>query len=217
MVQVFLDHGLIKDAADIYDLTMEKLLTVPGIKEKSATNLLNAIERSKRRPLANVIFALGIRFVGFQTAEILAHAFRSIDGIVDANVETLESVEGIGRKTGKSIVEWMALQENRTILERLKAAGITWEEQAGSETATGALAGTTFLLTGRLDRLTRGQAEARLKDLGAKIAPGMSKGVDFLVAGADPGSKLAKAQKLGTEVRDEDWLVSVLEAGRLPE
>jgi DNA ligase (NAD+) len=217
LVQELLAHELIRDPADLYSLTEEKLLTLPGIKEKSAGNLLTSIERSKSRPLANVIFALGIRFVGLQTAEILAHAFRSLDALQDATVDSLEAVEGVGRKTAESIVEWMATDGNRGILQRLKAAGVRSEEDAAQTSEEGALAGLTFLLTGRLDTLTRGQAEARLKDLGAKIAPGMSKGVDYLIAGVDPGSKLDRAKKLGTPVRDEAWLAQLLQAGRLPD
>jgi DNA ligase (NAD+) len=217
LVQELLEHDLIRDPTDLYDLTEEKLLSLPGIKEKSANNLLTAIERSKSRPLPHVIFALGIRYVGLQTAEILAHAFRSLDALQDATEDALEAVEGIGRKTAESIVEWMATDDNRAILQRLQAAGVTSEEGRLDGDSDGALAGLTFLLTGKLETLTRGQAETRLKDLGAKIAPGMSKGVDYLVVGADPGSKLDKARKLGTAVRDEPWLAQLLETGRLPE
>jgi DNA ligase (NAD+) len=217
LVQELLDHELIKDPADLYSLTEEGLLSLPGIKEKSAGNLLGSIERSKVRPLPHVIFALGIRFVGFTTAEILAHAFRSLDALQEASVDSLESVEGIGRKTAESIVEWMNTDDNRDILRRLQEAGVTAEEGAAEDGEGGTLSGLTFLLTGKLETLTRGQAEERLKGLGAKIAPGMSKGVDYLVAGADPGSKLDKAKKLGTPVKDELWLAKLLETGRLPE
>lgn len=217
LVAELLERNLIRDPADLYALTEEQFLSLPGIKEKSAKNLLTAIERSKSRPLPNVIFALGIRYVGLQTAELLAHAFRRVDALRDATVESLEGVEGIGRKTAESIAEWMATDDNRAILQRLEAAGVTWEEGQQEGTADGTLAGLTFLLTGKLDSLTRGAAETRLKDMGAKIAPGMSKGVDYLVVGADPGSKLDKAKKLGTPVRDEPWLAQLLETGRLPE
>jgi DNA ligase (NAD+) len=217
LVQELLEHDLIHDPADLYHLTEEQLLSLPGIKEKSAGNLLTAIERSKSRPLANVIFALGIRYVGLQTGEILAHAFRSLDALEGATVDSLEAVEGIGRKTAESIVEWMATDDNRDILRRLKEAGVTVQEGTEEAREEGPLMGLTFLLTGRLDTLTRGQAEDRLKGLGARIAPGMSKGVDYLVVGAEPGSKLDKAKKLGTPVRDEPWLAALLESGRLPE
>lgn len=211
-----LEHRLVGNPADLYYLTMEDLLTLPGIKEKSAANLLRSIERSKRRPLDRVIFALGIRYVGSQTAELLAQAYPDLDALMNSSAEALEAVEGIGRKTAESVVEWMSDEENRRFMERLKEAGVTWRERR-SQSAGGPLSGTCFLITGRLEGLTRGQAEARLRDLGAKIAPGMSKAVDYLIAGAEPGSKLDKARKIGTPVRDEDWLLGVLERGAVPE
>jgi DNA ligase (NAD+) len=215
LVRALLDHGLIRDPADLYTLTMEGLLALPGIQEKSASNLLRSIDRSKSRPLANIIFALGIRYVGSQTAELLASSFGDLDALRDATVETLEAVEGIGSKTADSIVEWTTDEKNRDVLARLKQSGVRWRERRA--VASGPLTGLTFLITGRLDSLSRGQAETRLKDLGAKIAPGMSKSVDYLIAGADPGSKLDKAQKLGTPVKDEAWLVGVLESGVVPD
>lgn len=209
LVRALLEHGLIRDPADLYGLTMEGLLALPGIQEKSAWNLLRSIDRSKSRPLANIIFALGIRYVGSQTAELLASSFGDLDALRAATIEALEAVEGIGSKTAESIVEWTTDEKNRDVLARLKQSGVRWRERRA--VASGPLTGLTFLITGRLDSLSRGQAEARLKDLGAKIAPGMSKSVDYLIAGADPGSKLDKAQKLGTPVKDEAWLVGVLE------
>jgi DNA ligase (NAD+) len=194
---------------------MEGLLELPGIQEKSATNLLRSIDRSKSRPLANIIFALGIRYVGSQTAELLAASFGDLDALREATVATLEAVEGIGAKTAESIVEWTSDERNRDVLDRLRQSGVRWRERHA--VASGPLAGVTVLITGRLAALTRGQAEARLKDLGAKIAPGTSKGVDYLIAGADPGSKLDKAQKLGTPVKDEAWLLDLLETGTLPD
>ncbi|HZU12614.1 MAG TPA: NAD-dependent DNA ligase LigA [Chloroflexota bacterium] len=210
-----LNHGLIRSPADLYRLTRQDLITLPGIQEKSADNLVRAIATSTGRPLANVIFALGIRYVGLQTAELLAHAFGSMEELRQASREQLEAVEGIGSKTAASIAEWMAQPQNAAYLDALRDAGVTWEDQPDGGEA-GPLSGTTFLLTGRLESLTRGQAEARLRDLGATIAPGMSKGVDYLVAGADAGSKLDKARKMGTPVKDEDWLLSVIETGKLP-
>lgn len=215
-VEALLAHDLIHDPADLYALTREQLLELPKIQDRSASNLLRSIERSKRRPLATVVFALGIRFVGARVAEVLAHAFRDLDAIASASVEQLESVEGVGRKTAQSVVAYMAREGTRDVLRRLKRAGVTWRETEQPR-GTAPLAGVSFLLTGTLAGMTRGQAEARLRELGARIAPGMSKGVDFLVAGANPGSKLAKAARLGTPVRDEAWLAGVLEAGAIPE
>jgi DNA ligase (NAD+) len=216
LAQLFLDQGLIHDPADLYALSEEQLLALPGFQEKSVNNLLRSIERSKRRPLLNVIFALGIRFVGYTTAELLAQAFPDLDALLAAPVEQLEGVEGIGRKTAESIVEWREQEWVQDFLRRFKAAGVTWRERP-SAAAAGPLSGRTFLLTGTLESLSRGRAEARLKELGAKIAPGMSKSVDYLIAGANPGSKLDKARKLGTPVKDEAWLLEVLESGQFPD
>lgn len=216
LVLMMLNQALISDPADLYQLTAEDLLKLPGIKEKSAANLLRSIERSRRRPLAGVIFALGIRFVGAQTAELLAQAFPDLDALIGASPETLEGVEGIGSKTAESISAWMRDPRNCDFLKRLKEAGVTWRERS-SAAVSGPLTPLVFLLTGKLESLTRGQAESRLRALGAKIAPGMSKSVDYLVAGADAGSKLEKARKLGTKVRDEPWLLHVLAEGHVGE
>ena len=215
LTRLLFERGLIHDPADIYSLTREQLLELPGFQEKSVSNLLRAIERSKRQSLAHVVFALGIRFVGGQTAELLVRAFPDLQGLLDATPEALEAVEGIGGKTAQSIVEWTSHEENRDFVRRLIAAGVTSREQPSPETS-GPLAGVCFLITGRLEGLTRGQAENRLKALGGSIAPGMSKGVNYLIAGADPGSKLDKARKLGTPVKDEAWLMNVLESGSIP-
>jgi DNA ligase (NAD+) len=215
MAQVLLDHGLIRDPADIYSLTEEQLLQLPGIKEKSASNILASIEASKSRPLDRIVFGLGIRYVGSQVAEKLVEAFPDLDRIAEASVEELETANGVGHKTAESVVEWMSGEENRDILARLKAAGLTWTA-APAEPADGPLAGSTFLITGKLEGLSRGQAESRLTALGGAIAPGMNKSVDYLIVGADPGSKLARAQKLGTPVKDEQWLLRVLDDGAIP-
>lgn len=216
LVQVLLEHGLIQSPADLYSLTLEQLLTLPGIQEKSARNILRSIQRSTARPLPNVIFALGIRYVGSQTAELLADALGNVDLLSEASPASLEAIPGIGNKTAESVVEWMTDPANRDLLMNLKAAGLTWYVQR-SEVAPGPLAGNTFLITGRLDAMPRPRVEARLKELGAVIAGGMSKSVDFLIAGAEPGSKLDRARKLGTPVKDEAWLLDVLEGQRLPE
>ena len=213
LVAALRDQGLIQSYADIYDLTADKLMLLPGIKEKSATNLMASIERSRSRPFMNVIFALGIRFVGGQTAEILSGAFPDIHSLRTASNEELESVQGIGGKIASSISAWFAEPANQKLVDRLIAASLTMQEN--QHPTEGPLAGRTFLLTGRLEQLTRGQAERALVSLGGRIAPGMSKAVDFLIAGDGAGSKLAKAQELGTEVKDEAWLQSVLETGRI--
>jgi DNA ligase (NAD+) len=215
LTDIFLQHELIRDPADLYALTRDQLLALPGFQEKSAGNLIRSIERSRRRPLHHVIFALGIRFVGFQTAELLAQAFTDLDDLLGAPADQLEAVEGIGQKTAASIAEWASEERNRDFIARLKASGVTWRRRP-SQATEGPLATTTFLLTGSLDSLSRGQAEKRLRDLGARIAPGISKAVDYLIAGASPGSKIDKARKIGTPIKDEAWLLRVLEEKRIP-
>jgi DNA ligase (NAD+) len=214
-VHHLLEHNLITTPADVYYLSLDALLSLPGIQEKSAGNLLRGIQRSKRQPLPRVILGLGIRYVGERTAELLAEAFGDLDAIMVASVEQLEGVEGIGRKTAESVAAWMEDSENRAFLERLRSAGVTWKERRQTEDA-GPLTGLTFLLTGRLDTLSRTEAETGLRALGARIAPGMSKAVTYLIVGEDPGSKLDKAQKLGTPIKDEAWLRQVLETGSIP-
>ncbi len=215
LVQMLLDHHLIHDPADLYELTAKHLLTLPGIKEKSAINLITAIERSKTRPLDRVVFALGIRFVGDQTAERLVNAFPTMDLLARASIEQLEAAEGIGRKTAEAVAAWMERPDNRDIVRRLHDAGLTWKAERHDD-PDGPLTGKTFLITGRLEGVSRGQAETRLRELGARIAPGMSKSVDYLIVGAEPGSKLDRARKLGTSTQDEVWLVHLLEDGSIP-
>jgi DNA ligase (NAD+) len=216
IVFALVEHGLVRTAADFYDLTPEKLMTLPGIKEKTAANLISAIERSKRRPFQNVVFALGIRFVGYQNAEILAAAFRDMGSLRRASHEDLESVQGIGAKMAGSVAEWFEKAANQELVDCLSAAGLTMHSEETGRTE-GPLSGLTFLLTGHLDGYSRSEAETALKALGGRIAPGMSKAVDYLIAGADAGSKLAKATTLGTEITDEAWLAEVLDTGRIPD
>lgn len=216
MVAALLQHDLIHTYADIYDLTPQKLMALPNIKEKSAANLMGSIERSKERPFKNVVFALGIRFVGDQNAEVLVSAFPNVESLRHATVEQLEAVPGIGAKMAASVVQWFSFPENQAVVDRLKAAGLTMEN-TGREEHDGPLAGKTFLITGRLDGYSRTDAERALTELGGRISPGISKSVDYLVVGADPGSKLDKGKKLGTPIRDEPWLRRVLETGRIEE
>lgn len=212
LVGSLIDHDLIHNYADIYDLTPAKLMTLAGIKEKSASNLMASIERSMRRPFKSLVFALGIRFVGDQNAELLTSAFPTMEKLRNASIEELKRVPGVGDRMGQSVVEWFSDASNQVLVDRLIEAGLTMRSESGSRSA-GPLSDKIFLLTGRLESLSRGDAERRLQSMGGRIAGGMSKSVDFLIAGSDPGSKLQTAQKLGTEIRDEAWLVHVLETG----
>ena len=216
VVRQLLDQGLIRNPADLYRLTSADLMSLPGFQEKSAENLVTAIAASKNQSLPHVIFSLGIRYVGDQTADLLAQAFGDLDRIAAAGQSDLEAVPGIGPKTAQSVVEWMTQDENREFLSDLRAGGVTWRQEQ-SEKEAGPLHGISILITGRLESLTRSRAEDRLRELGAHIASGVTKSLNYLVVGEDPGSKLEKAQKLGTPLRNEAWLQHVLIEGEIVE
>lgn len=206
------EAGLVQDPSDFYRLTLDELLSLPGFQERSATNLLSAIQASKQQPLSRLLFGLGIRFVGEKAAETLATGFGSIAALLIATEEQIGELPGIGPRIAHSVFQWMQDEGNRALIERLRTAGLTLE--AKREVITEGdlpLAGQSFLLTGSLDGLTRGQAEGALEALGGKIASGVSKGLDHLIVGAAPGSKLAKAEKLGVPIHDESWLTALLD------
>lgn len=207
------EAGLVRDPADFYDVTREQLLALPGFQERSVSNLLAAIEASKRQPLARLLFGLGVRYVGEKAAETLASGFGSIDALLAATEEQIAELPGIGPRIAQSVYQWTQDDGTRALIERLRAAGLTFDAPKRVE-ADGdlPLAGQSFLLTGSLERMTRGQAEAALEALGGSIASGVSKSLSHLIVGAAPGSKLAKAEKLGVSVRDETWLVELLTA-----
>jgi DNA ligase (NAD+) len=212
--------ALIHDVADLYHLTKEQLLTLPGFQEKSAENLLRSIETSKRQPFERVLCAIGIRFVGEKAAESLAQGFRSADALLNATEEEISALPGVGPKIAHSVYEWLQVDTHRQLIEKLKAAGLRMEITDDSSATTDGLpfSGQTFLLTGSLSQLTRGQAEQAIKALGGKIAPSVTKSLDHLVVGDAPGSKVAKAEKLGVPTRTEEWLVEQLrEHGAMPE
>ncbi len=220
IVQRLVDTGTIHDAADLYNLTKEQLLALDGFQEKSASNLIQAIEESKARPFPRVLFGLSIRYVGDKAAETLAEGLRSMDVILNASEAELAALPGIGPRIAASVHQWTQLPTNRQFVARLAAAGLQMALPDTEHAAAGAdlpFAGQTFLLTGSLAHLTRGQAEEAIQRLGGKIAGGVSKSLSHLVVGADPGSKLAKAEKAGVPIHDEDWLVEQLDAhGAMP-
>ncbi len=213
MAHALFDSGLARDVAAIYDLTAEKLMTLPGIKAKAAGNLMRGIEASKQRPLANVIFALGIRHVGFETARLLAERVGSLEGLLDATEEQLQQIEGIGPVVAASIASWAQRPGNRDIVRRLVAHGVNPRQSAGPGAAEGPLAGLTLVVTGRLESMSRAEAEDRIRAAGGKAGSSVTRGTDYLVAGAEAGSKLTKAQQLGTRVLDESAFMALLEGG----
>jgi len=198
-------EGLATDSSDLYYLKdkKEQLLSLDKMAEKSVSNMLNAIEKSKERPLARVIFALGIRHIGGETAELLAKGFHSLEALSNASRDDLISIETIGPKIADSIIAFFRQEENRNIIKRLKEAGVKLEEKAVKPEAL-PLTGVEFVLTGSLESFPRKEAEERIKALGGTTSSSVTKKTTYLVTGADPGSKLAKAQTLGTKILNEE-------------
>jgi len=207
---LLLREGLVKDVADLYYLKekKEQLLKLERMAEKSVSNMLNAIEKSKQTPLPRVIFALGIHHIGEETAELLAQHFNSLNKLANASREELMSIPTIGPKIADSVVAFFRQEENKKIIQRLKAAGVKLEEIAKPEEQP--LAGMEFVITGRLEAFSRQEAEARIKALGGSTGSSVTKKTTYLVVGADPGSKLAHAQELGTKQITEAELLRLL-------
>ncbi len=209
MCKTLVEVGLVCTFPDFYALTREQLLSLEGVKDKSADNMLKALETSKQRSLARLLFAINIRHVGEKTALLTAQHFGHIDKLIAASEEEIATVTGIGQVSGHSIYSWFQESENRELIERLKQAGLNMQEEQQSN--EGPLAGQTFLLTGRLNNMSRPAAEEAIKKLGGTIATGVSKNLHHLIVGEDAGSKLAKAQKAGVPIHDEQWLVDLLQ------
>jgi DNA ligase (NAD+) len=201
---LLLDRGYLKDPGDIYSLTPEQLATLPGFKAKSIANVLGAIEESKDRPLWRLLVGLNIRHVGTHVAQVLASAFGSCDALMGASAEQIDEVEEIGPEIARSVAEWFAEPENRELLDRLRAAGVRLADERPAEpAAAGPLEGTTIVLTGGLEAMSRDEATEAAQRAGARVASSVSKKTDFVVAGDSAGTKLAKAEELGVQVIDE--------------
>jgi DNA ligase (NAD+) len=201
LVNQLTERGLVKSVADLYKLTKDDLLSLERMGDKSAQNVLDEIEGSKKLPLERVIYGLGIRFVGERTAESLAEHFGSIDALMKASVVELEEVNEVGPRIAQSIVEFFQEPRNRQLVERLREAGLTFK---GKKKERGTkLAGKTFVLTGTLAKYSRDQAKKMIEDAGGRVSGSVSKKTDYVVAGADAGSKLDKAKELGVEVIGE--------------
>lgn len=201
LVTQLTERGLVKNVADIYKLTQKNLLSLERMGDKSAQNILDEIEGSKKLPLDRVIYGLGIRFVGERTAQFLAEHFGSMDALEQASVEELQNVDEVGPRIAESIAEFFSIPANRKLVERLREAKLTLtgqKKQRGTK-----LAGKTFVLTGTLPRFTRDEAKKMIEDAGGKVTGSVSKKTDYVVAGSDAGSKLDKARELGVAVIDE--------------
>ena len=202
-VMLLLERGLIEDPADVYALDAEKLATLPGFKERSIANVLEQIEASKDRPVWRLLVGLNIRHVGEHVAQVLARAFGSIDAIAAATEDEIDAVPEIGPEIAASVREWFDEEENDALVEKLRATGVRMAEEAPPDTGPKPLEGQTLVLTGGLETLSREEATEAAQTAGARVASSVSKKTSFVVAGADPGSKHAKAVELGVEIVDE--------------
>ncbi|MBO4107545.1 NAD-dependent DNA ligase LigA [Streptococcus suis] len=209
IVEKLFGAGLVHDVADIYKLTVDDLLTLEGFKEKSADKLYQAIQTSKGNSAERLLFGLGIRHVGSKASKILLENFGDLEVLAQASQDEIASLEGLGQVIAKSLTSFFASSGAQQLLAELKenAVNLTYLGQVADENA--ALSGLTVVLTGKLERMKRGEAKAKLEALGAKVAGSVSKKTNMVIAGADAGSKLAKAQELGIEIKDEAWLESL--------
>jgi len=203
--------GLVKDVADIYYLTSEQLLGMERMADKSISNVLGSIEKSKDRPLSRLIFALGIIHVGEETADLLASRFSSIDQLSKATEEELLSIPSIGPKIAESVVTFFRQEGNKRIIEKLRKAGVRLEGKADKPKEI-PLAGREFIFTGRLERFTRPEAEARVKELGGSVGSSVTRKTTDLVVGAEPGSKLDKARSLGVNLLIEEEFLNLIDS-----
>ena len=209
LVEMLVDKGMIKNYADLYHLKKEEVAALERMGEKSAQNLLDAIERSKRQPLDRLIFALGIPYIGSTAAKILAKRYKSLKALMEAPYEELEMIEGVGPKMARSIVEFFKSEQNRKVIDALIKAGVRTEaeeeEQVGNE-----LEGKVFVLTGTLPHLKRSEATKLIEKHGGKVSSSVSKNTSYVLAGEDPGSKYDKAKQLGVPIIDEQTFLQMI-------
>ncbi len=210
--RILIDQGLVSDVSHLYQLTPEQLTALDRMGDRLSTRILNNIEASKQRPLARILFALGILHVGAEVADLLAGRYASIDEIAEAGMDELTGIDGIGPKIAESIVRYFTTERNQVTIAGLRSSGVKlWQDLAPVDTSALPWKGLTFVVTGTLAGMTRREAEGRVKSLGAATASSVSRKTSWLVAGASPGSKLATAERLGVPVLDEDGLVALLQ------
>ncbi|MCY7059815.1 NAD-dependent DNA ligase LigA [Streptococcus oralis] len=209
IVEKLFAANLVKDVADIYRLKEDDFLLLEGVKEKSASKLYQAIQASKENSAEKLLFGLGIRHVGSKASQLLLQHFHSIENLAQADPEEVASIESLGSVIAQSLQTYFATEGSKILLDELKESGVNLDYKGQTLVADAALSGLTVVLTGKLERLTRSEAKSKLESLGAKVTGSVSKKTNLVVAGADAGSKLQKAQELGIEVRDEVWLESL--------
>ncbi|HKA26776.1 MAG TPA: NAD-dependent DNA ligase LigA, partial [Gaiellaceae bacterium] len=218
LVRRLWELGLVRSLPDLYRLTKEQLLELDGFQEKSATNVIDAIEASRRQiPFSRVLFGLNIPDVGWVTAQNLARHFGTVDKLIDASQEEVEEVDGIGPERAEAIVEWFVDAENRALVGELEKIGLRFEVSDEERPVEGPLTGNTYVITGTLESMTREEAAAELEARGAKVAASVSKKTTAVVVGEDPGaSKFNKARQLGTPLLDEKAFTKLLAANQPP-
>ena len=209
VVEKLFAANLVKDVADIYRLKEDDFLLLDGVKEKSAGKLYQAIQASKENSAEKLLFGFGIRHVGSKASQLLLQHFHSIENLAQADPEEVASIESLGGVIAKSLQTYFATEGSEILLRELKEAGVNLDYKGQTVVADAALSGLTVVLTGKLERIKRSEAKSKLESLGAKVTGSVSKKTNLVVAGADAGSKLQKAQELGIEVRDEAWLESL--------
>ncbi len=209
IVEKLFAANLVKDVADIYRLKEENFLLLEGVKEKSASKLYQAIQASKENSAEKLLFGLGIRHVGSKASQLLLQHFHSIENLAQADPDEVASIESLGGVIANSLQTYFATEGSEILLRELREAGVNLDYKGQTVVSDAALSGLTVVLTGKLERLKRSEAKNKLESLGAKVTGSVSKKTDLVVAGADAGSKLQKAQELGIEVRDEAWLESL--------
>ena len=209
IVEKLFAANLVKDVADIYRLKEDDFLLLEGVKEKSASKLYQAIQSSKENSAEKLLFGLGIRHVGSKASQLLLQHFHSIENLAQADPEEVASIESLGSVIAQSLQTYFATEGSKILLDELKKAGVNLDYKGQTVVTDAALSGLTVVLTGKLERLTRSEAKSKLESLGAKVTGSVSKKTNLVVAGADAGSKLQKAEELGIEVRDEAWLESL--------
>jgi DNA ligase (NAD+) len=210
-LEKMLELKLIEDTADLYNLTAEQVARLPGFKEKSIGNLLASLEQSKLQPFDRVLFALGIRHVGQSIAELLASEFGSIDELQNATEERINDIQGIGPEIARSVGNYFTVEGNLKLIRKLRDAGLQFSG-ARKAAPAGPFAGKTFVITGTLPTMSRKQAEEFIQDHGGKVTSAVSAKTSYLLVGADAGSKLQKAEKLGVERITEDRLKQLAES-----
>ncbi|NLO89144.1 MAG: NAD-dependent DNA ligase LigA [Clostridia bacterium] len=214
IIEQILVKGLIEDAADLYYLRREDLINLERMGEKSADNLINAIQKSKNNPFSKLLFGLGIRYVGSRAAKILAERFKTMDRLIEADMDELMEINEIGEKIAQSVVEFFKEEHNLKVIDKLKRAGVNMSEDTAQEDLSLPLVGKKFVLTGKLSTMTRTEAKEKIESLGGEVLSSVSRKVDYLVLGKDPGSKYDKAVSLGITILEEEQFLKLFEKNK---